>query len=259
MPEARREIPQYSNAEAGRKSSAEKRYGHELTDQLSRFIGAHIAIGGSFHSLLERNDRPKECPREISTLLNWVAYGEIKLLKAGAPECKYSLLAQRYRQALDVQAISGYERIIDIETRLLTQRKWIDNPLYDGALALELLRAGKDYPEPKYLENPYYIEPSVAQVVLGSIKWRLGRLRPDKWGDKVEIFKRVSVEHSFSEDAPDWLAKMIDSSPDRRAGAVDAELAALTAPAEKPLDVVSEPITAVGEKDRNATIITKRK
>lgn len=213
MPEY--EDPTYRAIVAGRQNLP------ELTDELSRWACALVAQGRSLDSIFRRKDKPKGCPTSVETFLNWLTYGELQRAK-GKHDSKFAILAERWSRALTVQALAGYDKLIEIEERLLNEPRYLTNPDYDPALALDCLRKNKDYPEPKFLLNPRYIEPQVAIAVTNSIKWRLARIAPEKFGDKLELTRKITLEHSLADSAPDWL---------RRLGAA----AAPAAPAARPM------------------------
>ena len=199
----------------------------QLTDDLSKWIAALVAQGWSFHRIMRHPDPHPNLPKSIEVLLNWWTYGEQQTRRKGDKASVYATFAERLSRALQIQALSGYDQLLDIEHRILSEPRYHDNPAYDKAVALQALKDGREYPEPKYLNNPRYLDVAAANCVLHSIRWRLARLAPEKFGDKLEIYKHITHEHKLQDDAPEWLQAQIGTGPrviDGTATAAPAQL-----------------------------------
>lgn len=105
-----------------------------------------------------------------------------------------SKFAADYARAKACSAEGGYEEIRQIERRM-TVAKHIARRTVDGE--------GNEVTV--YDPNPEYIDPMTGRVLIDSIKWRLARLRPKVYGERLEIEHSGSVEVKPSAQAPDWM------------------------------------------------------
>ena len=149
----------------------------DYTPELAESICANIADGISLRAICRRKDRPSK-----TTVLKWLA--------------AHDEFAAQYARAREISAEVGYEEIMDAERRLQLPET-IDNPNYaDGG------------GEPRTIRNPIYLDPNKARVLIDSIKWRLSKLQPKVYGDRLELAGKVATEHVVDQ-APDWLKQAI--------------------------------------------------
>jgi hypothetical protein len=119
----------------------------------------------------------------------------------------YDDFRRRYARARQGSAEAIYEAIQAIERRALLPR-WIPVLDDDGNQVLD------DKGKPTTELNPKYVDPSTARVVIDSMKWRASKMNPKQYGERREIEHKGRIEHQpVSADAPDWLQKAIEDSP----------------------------------------------
>ncbi len=90
----------------------------------------------------------------------------------------------------------GYDKIIDMERRMLLP-KTIENPEFT-----------EDGDEPKLIANPDYVDPQTGREIINSVKWRLSKLQPKLYGDRLELAGQVATT-PLSDQAPAWLKEGI--------------------------------------------------
>lgn len=178
----------------------------ELTEQLAAEICGRIADGQSLRSLSKLPHLPS-----ASLITRWLAKGD---QKGAASEFKE--FRERYARAREASADAAYEEIMAIEKRVLAP-KMIENPDY---IAPE---DGQKATEPKMIPNPEWLEPNAARVLIDSIKWRAGKMRPTVYGDRVQIDGDLKHRHDGPlDDTPAFL------KPHLNANSVSPTLAALS-------------------------------
>ncbi len=92
---------------------------------------------------------------------------------------KHEEFRDLYARAKELGAEVGYEQIVDAERRMQLPKNHAD-----------------------------YLDPHTARVLIDSIKWRLSKLQPKVYGDKLELAGKVATEHVVDQ-APDWLKQAI--------------------------------------------------
>ena len=84
----------------------------------------------------------------------------------------------------------------------VTAPKRLPNPAYPAWEA-----AGRRGTEPPAdIPNPAYLDAQHARVVMDSIKWRLSKMRPDLYGDRLNLDHSGSVDLGIAALAPAWIA-----------------------------------------------------
>lgn len=132
-----------------------------------------------------------------ATFLAWVSKGEAR------QDPRYIRVAERYLRARQAKADKLFEEMQDIERRMQVPRK-LPNPEFDTSQ-----KAGPD--NPREIENPEYLDPNTARVLLDSIKWRLAKMKPEKYADRQHIGLAAEIRHTTpADEAPDWLKDAIE-------------------------------------------------
>ena len=92
---------------------------------------------------------------------------------------KYQEFRDLYARGKEISAEISYEKIVDAERRI---------------------QLPKDHAD--------YLDPHTARVLIDSIKWRLSKLQPKVYGDKLELAGKVTTT-DVVEQAPEWLKQAI--------------------------------------------------
>ncbi len=84
--------------------------------------------------------------------------------------------AVQYARAREISSEVGYDEIMNAERRLQLPKNHAD-----------------------------YLDPHTARVLIDSIKWRLSKLQPKVYGDRLELAGKVGTTTDLVDQAPDWL------------------------------------------------------
>lgn len=168
----------------------------------------------------KRGRKPKWTPEQVAGLkaqiLAFMAQGEslVEVCKRRAMPSErkvFTWLAsdkgfeQNYAEARAAQAHLTYRQIEDVERRMLLP-PMLPNPDYDAAEALKCRENKVNYAVPYELPNPDFINDRIGRVLIDSLKWRLARQDPKRFGDRVGIDHSGQVKHTHVKDeAPDWM------------------------------------------------------
>ena len=68
---------------------------------------------------------------------------------------------------------------------------------------------GKVDDAPKLIANPEHVDAHTGRSVIDSVKWRLSKLRPKVYGDRLELAGKVGTATDLVDQAPDWLKEAI--------------------------------------------------
>ena len=150
----------------------------DYTPELADSICAEVADGKSIREICARDDMPGK-----STIMRWLA--------------RFEEFRDQYTRAKELGSEDGYEQIVDIERRMLAP-KLVENPEF-----------GKVNDAPKLIANPEYVDAHTGRSVIDSIKWRLSKLQPKVYGDRLELAGKVGTATDLVEQAPDWLKAAI--------------------------------------------------
>lgn len=141
----------------------------------------------------------------IATVLRWLSRAERVNIEPepGTKEDLYLAFRTAYERARASAVEVDLEKIREIERRMLLPSK-MPNPDYNPKL-------GRMADNPKYLAHPQYIDPNTARVLIDSIKWRMGRAMPQKYGDvtKVQHSGSITTTKTPKDDAPDWVTERL--------------------------------------------------
>jgi hypothetical protein len=94
----------------------------------------------------------------------WSVY---RWMEMEGPE--YDKFRKDYARARKEQADSSYYQIQLIEQKMQLPRKILDKETGE------------------MISNPDYIDPHTGRVLIDSIKWRAGRMKPSKYGEKIDL------------------------------------------------------------------------
>lgn len=122
----------------------------DFSQEIADLICERLALGESLRSICRSDDTPA-----MSTVFKWLT--------------KHAAFAEQYARARETQADAIFDEVIDIAD--------------DGSNDW-MKRAGKDG-EPQWVENGEAIRRS--QIRIDARKWMAGKLRPKKYGDRVEL------------------------------------------------------------------------
>lgn len=173
------------------------------TRQIDLEICSRIAKEQSLRQICDLKHMPS-----IATVLSWLSKGDLG-------DEKYREFSERYTRARAASGDLAYATLMDYERRMLLP-KWLPNPDYDAAAAREAKKAGQPYDVPTRIENPEYLDPTTGRVVVDSAKWRAAKLKPQVYGEKVEVAHSGSVRHQHLHrlEAPAWLQDRIGQPVD---------------------------------------------
>jgi hypothetical protein len=163
----------------------------DYTPELAESFCAEVADGKSIREICARDDMPGK-----STIMRWLA--------------RFEEFRDLYARAKELGSEDGYERIVDIERRMLAP-KLVANAEFghvDGA--------------PKLIASPEYVDAHTGRSVIDSIKWRLSKLKPKVYGDRLELAGKVGTT-AVVDQAPDWLKAAIRDEAAKTADAAAAQ------------------------------------
>lgn len=170
----------------GRKRGRPPRWTPEKIAEAKLQILEEMARGKSLNSICSSRRMPAR-----STVFEWIAADKD--------------FADKYARAREAQAPITYEEIREIERRMLLPAM-LPNPDYDAQEARKCRENKVNYAVPFELPNPDHINDRVGRVLIDSMKWRLARQDPKRFGDRVGVDHSGEVKHTHMKDqAPDWL------------------------------------------------------
>jgi hypothetical protein len=166
-------------------------------------------------------------PPSASTILAWITQGE--------REHKDGKISSLANFALDVATSkelateADAEMLRELEDQL-REPQYCANPAYLGP---------GDKQHPPLINNPRYIDPGRAKVIMDSIRWRMARARPDRYGDRMQVDANVRgvVAHVTPADAPGWINQAVHASG---VASLPATAPKALKAGRKPQDVVPE-------------------
>jgi hypothetical protein len=144
-------------------------------------------------------------PPSTYRLMQWIAQGERDAERGS--DTLQSQLASRVAQGRLHGIDLAYDVLLELERRVL-EPSYIENPNYTGE---------KDSREPRMIQNHEHLSPNAAARAMTSIQWRLSRMRPDRYGDRIQVDNNTTVTH-IAAVAPDWVKGLVS---DRASKAID--------------------------------------
>jgi hypothetical protein len=175
------------------------------TLDVANFICAEIASGKSLNTVCSKERRASGTWMSPVVVLGWMAKADMAANNPDQPQkavhSDFESLREKYARATRVRLEMDVEQLLEIERRLAHEPQKIADPQQ---------KVG-------WRPNPDALDPHAARVVVDSIKWRLSKLLPEKYGDRQEIKVGGEVKVTRpSQDAPEWMQERIKEKIGKR-------------------------------------------
>ena len=188
------------------------------TPEAQKFICREIADGKSLRAICSPERARAGTWIRAWTIIDWLARADVAENYPGEPSravhSDFQSFRRRYARATTARLELDADRLRDIERRL------IDVP--------QKVQRGNAWGP-----NPKALDPHAARVAVDSIKWRLAKLAPEKYGERQELKVSGEVKVSRpSQDAPEWMQERLKAKIGKEIADEAAELGTQPAPAK---------------------------